>query len=298
MQYLNSFILPDRNSEESFLMFSHSSKLESSAYAKSYYPFGVFPNKEISQFDFEPITVFCGSNGSGKSTLLNIIAEKLEVERSSKFNSTPLYSDYINLCKVDYRFSNRAPKGSAIITSDDVFDYMLDLRAVNEGVDNRREELYSEYEQYKSEFDRGVDTRLRSLDEYDLLKKRNLAKSKTRSKYTQAGLKAREIRTRSNGESAYLYFTDRIRQNALYLLDEPENSLSAALQLELAKFIEDSARFYNCQFIISSHSPFILSMKGARIYDLDRTPVEQVSWTDIEAIRVYKNFFDAHNGEF
>ena len=44
------------------------------------------------------------------------------------------------------------------------------------------------------------------------------------------------------------------RRAKLYLLDEPENSLSAELQLDLLKFIENSARFYNCQFIISTHS--------------------------------------------
>ena len=58
-----------------------------------------------------------------------------------------------------------------------------------------------------------------------------------------------------------------------YLLDEPENSLSAENQLKLKQFIEDSARFYNCQFIISTHSPFILSLTDALIYDLDSNPV-------------------------
>ena len=47
----------------------------------------------------------------------------------------------------------------------------------------------------------------------------------------------------SNGESAMKYFVDHISENALYLLDEPENSLSIALQQELCKYIEDSARF-------------------------------------------------------
>ena len=34
------------------------------------------------------------------------------------------------------------------------------------------------------------------------------------------------IREHSNGESAFLYFTEKIQENGLYLLDEPENSLS------------------------------------------------------------------------
>ena len=50
------------------------------------------------------------------------------------------------------------------------------------------------------------------------------------------------VRTRSNGESALAVFSERIREDALYLLDEPENSLSPERQLELARFLYDSAR--------------------------------------------------------
>ena len=102
----------------------------------------------------------------------------------------------------------------------------------------------------------------------------------------------------SNGETAYLYFTKQIEENALYLLDEPENSLSAVLQDKLRQFIEDSARFYNCQFIISTHSPFLLSMKGAKVYDLDSVPVESKKWTELENVRLYHEFFKTHENEF
>lgn len=80
-------------------------------------------------------------------------------------------------------------------------------------------------------------------------------------------------REHSNGESAILYFEEKIKENALYLLDEPENSLSPERQLELLRFIEDSSRFYGCRFVIATHSPFLLSMKGAKIYDLDEEPL-------------------------
>jgi predicted ATPase len=108
----------------------------------------------------------------------------------------------------------------------------------------------------------------------------------------------RELPGRSNGESAFEYFTRKIGENALYLLDEPENSLSAKLQMQLAQFIEDSARFYNCQFVISTHSPFLLSMKEAKIYDLDSVPVAEKRWTELENVRVYHDFFESHRKEF
>ena len=102
----------------------------------------------------------------------------------------------------------------------------------------------------------------------------------------------------SNGESAFAYFTNAIREDALYLLDEPENSLSPKLQIELAEFLESSARFYGCQFVISTHSPFLLSMRGASVYDLDANPISVKKWTELENIRTYYDFFHKHSDEF
>ena len=106
------------------------------------------------------------------------------------------------------------------------------------------------------------------------------------------------VRERSNGESAFAYFTDKIRDNALYLLDEPENSLSPLRQRELAKFLEDSARFFGCQLVIATHSPFLLALKGARVYDLDSDPARVRKWTELEAVQAYHDLFREHEGEF
>ncbi|MBP3886231.1 MAG: AAA family ATPase, partial [Cellulosilyticum sp.] len=80
--------------------------------------------------------------------------------------------------------------------------------------------------------------------------------------------------------------------------DEPENSLSPQKQLELAHFIEESARFFGCQFIISTHSPFFLAMKDAKIYDLDEMPVQVKKWTQLESVRFYYDFFKERESEF
>lgn len=106
------------------------------------------------------------------------------------------------------------------------------------------------------------------------------------------------VREMSNGESAFMYFVKKIEEDGLYLLDEPENSLSPERQLELLDYIKDSARFFNCQFIIATHSPFLLSMAGAKIYDLDENPVTIKKWTELENVRQYYEFFKKHQNEF
>jgi predicted ATPase len=106
------------------------------------------------------------------------------------------------------------------------------------------------------------------------------------------------VREYSNGESAFRYFTQKIGENGLYILDEPENSLAPKRQMELMKFIEDSARFFGCQFIISTHSPFLLAMRGAKIYDLDERPVTVKRWTQLENVRTYYDFFKTYEQDF
>ena len=138
---------------------------------------------------------------------------------------------------------------------------------------------------------------VRSLEDYEALKKITKARRMTQSKYVRSELMD-NIRECSNGESAFLYFSEKITENGLFLLDEPENSLSPARQRELVKYIEDSARFFGCQFIISTHSPFVLAMPGAKIYDLDEEPVDVKAWTQLENVKEYYNFFKEHKREF
>jgi len=135
------------------------------------------------------------------------------------------------------------------------------------------------------------------MDDYEQLRKVNMARSKTQSKYVRKNLMD-NVREHSNGESAFLYFSEKIQENGLYLLDEPENSLSPERQMELLKFLEDSARFFGCQFIIATHSPFLLSMRGAKIYDMDEEVVDVKRWTELDNVRTYYEFFKKYAGEF
>nr|WP_255726638.1 AAA family ATPase [Sporosarcina sp. ACRSM] len=256
----------------------------------SFYPFKILSRNGFETIDFEPVTILYGGNGSGKSTALNVIAEKAGIKRDSIYNKSNFYPDYVNMCEMQLKAD--IPENSRIITSDDVFDYMLNIRNLNEGIDQKREELFEEYLDAKySHF------QMRSLADYEQLKKVNTARSKTQSRFVRNEL-IDNVREYSNGESAFRYFTEKIEDNGLYILDEPENSLSPKRQLELVKFLEDSARFFGCQFIISTHSPFLLSMREAKIYNLDENPVTVRRWTELENVRTYYEFFKKHENQF
>jgi len=284
MVYLNSISFPDVDVEEDFI-----NDIKRTCY-DSYYPFRIFQYRlERLKFD-ESITILYGGNGSGKSTALNIIAEKLKIKRDSIFNKSNFYPDFLEMCTTT--IAKDIPVNSRIITSDDVFDYMLNVRNLNEGIDTRREAIFEEYLDAKfSKF------QMRSMADYDQLKKVTKARRKTQSKFVRSELMD-NVRGYSNGESAFDYFTEKISEDGLFILDEPENSLSPKRQIELAKFIEDSARFFNCQIIMSTHSPFLLAMKGAKIYNFDENPVCVKKWTDLENVRLYHEFFNLHKDEF
>ncbi|MEF9959645.1 MAG: AAA family ATPase [Niameybacter sp.] len=284
MIYLETFNFPDGDEEFDFIL-----SIKRKCY-DSFYPFKILSKNRFERIDFEHITILYGGNGSGKSTALNVIGEKLQLIRESIYNKSNFYQDYVDLCRME--LVETIPEHSRIITSDDVFDYMLNIRTVNEGVDYKREALFEEYLDAKY-----ANLRLRSMADYDQFKKMNESRSKTQSKYVRHNL-MNNIREYSNGESAFMYFTEKIEENGLYILDEPENSLSPRRQVELVKYIEESSRYFGCQFIISTHAPFLLAMKGAKIYNLDEYPVSIGSWTELENVRAYYDFFKSHEKEF
>jgi len=52
------------------------------------------------------------------------------------------------------------------------------------------------------------------------------------------------------------------------------------------------------EFTISTHSPFLLALRGAKIYDLDENPVDVKQWTKLENVQTYYEFFKKYEIEF
>ena len=283
MLYLKKFELPNRDREENMLM------NDSRTYIQGVYPFNIFPNKELQDISFAPITIFYGGNGSGKSTLLNVIAEKIKATRNNPFVGGERFESYLRLCQCE--MTNNIPYEIKTISSDDIFDYVLNIRRINHGLYNRRSEVAKEYITGKYRSAREITDYQEMVDAVD-------ARRKTMSRFIRDKVIVKNIQEQSNGESALMYFASYITDNGLYILDEPENSMSASMQIKLAKFIEDSARFFNCQFIIATHSPFILGIKDAVIYDLDSKPAIIKEYANLENMRVYYDFFKLHAAEF
>lgn len=274
MMYLKEFYLPTIQREER------------ATNEPSSYPFGIFPYKELEDINFKPVTIFYGSNGSGKSTLLNIISAKLGIARTSDFNTTDLFEIYVNICR---KVSDAIPVNSKFITSEDVFSHILEVRLKNSEIDEKKEELEKLY--YKEKY-----TPI-NYNDFEELTIQNETRSKTRSQFIKKRLEE-NIREFSNGETAIQFFNKSFQTGNLYILDEPENSLAPKFQIELAKTILECARYCDCQFIIASHSPFILSIEDALVYDLDSIPSKPKEWYELENMKIYNEFFKKFSKEF
>ena len=292
--YLAHFYLPEDEQDIYWQRYLTKKPIEND------YPFGIFPQKDFSGLHFGKITVLYGSNGCGKSTLLNLISQKLKLQRAAPFNSSDMFDIYAQNCSFEMGADDDGnplsiPENSRIITSDDIFDYMLSARTNNEIHEEKKEAIEGEWASIKY----GDTVHYRGLEDYEALHYQNLARSKKRSRtqYTQK-LIGKKLRLYSNGETALEFFRTALKNDTLYCLDEPENSLSPKMQLKLAQHLEEQARFCGCQLIIATHSPFLLAMNGARVYDLDTCPAEEKNWWELENPKIYYEFFKKHASKF
>lgn len=280
MIYLKSFRLLNEDDEWHILVSG-----DKRTYFNNIYPFKIFPQKEFTDMEFSNITIFYGNNGSGKTTLLNIIADKINAQRKNEVSFGRYFDLYLK-GNVEAKLSDfNKPDEIKFISSNDVFDYLLDVQAINSNIDRKKEQLAQEYMNYKFSESSNF------YDDFEALKKKNQANKVTMSKYVKTHLGNNNIIGQSNGETSLFFFEKEIKENGIYILDEPENSLSPSNQIKLKKFIEESVRFFNSQFIISTHSPFLLDLMDARIYDLDSTPVCVKNWLELDNIKEYIEFF-------
>lgn len=264
------------------------------------YPYNIFNHMAIKELKLEDITILYKNNGCGKTTVLNMIGELIACERKR-----PVFKD---ICYVDFGFKRcffeeveqkcypipaldkngykiPFPRICHFVTSDDIFQYMeaktihnnkalYDVKCANDEQSKLKKEGYY----------------LRGIEDSEHLHKYMEAKKLSGPQYTKKHSE-KKINILSNGETALEYYSNIIEPNGFYLLDEPENCLSPIYQIELMKIIDYARRGENCQFVIATHSPIIMSLNNSLIYDLDASPAITRKWEELENVKIYFDFF-------
>lgn len=297
MIYIESFKLPSETEINNYL----------ATVNLTVYPWNIFMNNGFEWVNCKDITVFYGNNGSGKSTLLNVLAEKINAQRNNELFKDIIYGkfgmvirpfdDFINSVTFktvsdDEGFPLIMPRTRKLITSEDIFK-KIDERTLR----NKRAVMQIEESRntQKNIVKQGYS--YKNLDDYDNLVKLIEARKTSKRKYAEAHSISKE-NIKSNGETALEYFSKSFELGGIYLLDEPENCLSPLFQIELIRIIQEAVKYFECQFFICTHSPLMLSLSNAILYNLDLQPVIPQKWEELENVKIYYDFFKRNKNKF
>lgn len=105
----------------------------------------------------------------------------------------------------------------------------------------------------------------------------------------------KSLHQQSHGESFLTLIQNHFNQNSLYILDEPEASLSPQRQLTLLITIYELAK-QGSQFIIASHSPILLGIPGAKILNFDSKEIIPIDYQDTESYQITELFINNRAG--
>ncbi len=239
------------------------------------YPFNI---PSIQNTDFievsDKVTILVGDNGSGKSTLLQAIAYyNNSINVSSESLDSEYYEDVAKLSKkIKINYNVKTRKGF-FFSGEEFITYIHNLKKMKLGLLKDIAEIEEEFKG-KSDYSKQLALGPLKGQLYEL-----------EDKYSG------ELRTKSHGEGFLTFFKSRMHQQGIYLLDEPETPLSATNQYQLLVLIHDLVR-EGSQVIIATHSPILMSIKGARIYDFTSDGIKQIEYDDIESVFFTKHFLN------
>lgn len=99
------------------------------------------------------------------------------------------------------------------------------------------------------------------------------------------------LHEQSHGESFLSLVQNRFRGKGLYILDEPEAALSPLRQMtllvELSRLVKRGS-----QFIIATHSPILLAIPNARVYQFSVSGLKAVDYQETDHFQLMKRFLN------
>jgi predicted ATPase len=237
------------------------------------FPFNIPAVKFARQIKLDKrVTIFVGDNGSGKSTLLESIAYYLKIpligghiESSASFEAAKLLQPYIEI-----NWKRQTSKGF-FFRAEDFSDFV-------NAVERQQSKIRSQLSDLEGKVDDSIIERMTESMNYALH-----ANRKTYGDDMQAF---------SHGEAYLTILQTRIGDKGIFLLDEPEAALSPLKQLALIAFILEVLKSGNVQLLIATHSPMLMGIPGARLYEIREDGMQDVEYKETDHYRITRTFLE------
>jgi len=235
------------------------------------FPYNVPAVKNLDTIEIDKgITFLVGDNGTGKSTILETIACHMDLPMiGGRRNTKRGYEGALTLqshFEIDWNIHTE--KGFFFRAED--FSHFVD------SVERTNQSSY--LNALKGEVPDHVIDQMKESN--------NTALREMRKEYGQ------DMLAFSHGEAYMKIMHDRIKTKGVFLLDEPEAALSPSKQLSMIYFVLEHMKKYMSQFIIATHSPMLMAIPGAKIYQITEDSIEHVSLEDTEHYYLTKGFLD------
>ncbi len=240
---------------------------------KNPFPFNIPAVQFARQIQLDnKVTIFIGDNGCGKSTLLESIALQLNlpliggyIKEHPGFEAARLLQRYIEI-----EWKRQTNKGF-FFRAEDFSDFV-------NSTENERRKIADDLKELKGVVDDSIIKQMSENMNYSLYR--------MRKDYGD------NMQAFSHGEAYLKILETRIGDKGVYLLDEPEAALSPLKQLSLIFFIIEVLKNGNTQFIISTHSPMLMGIPGAMIYEIREDGMEKVSYKETDHYRITNRFLN------
>jgi len=219
-----------------------------------------------------PVSIFAGDNGCGKSSLLESIAFSLNlpliggyIKGHLGFNAAKLIKPFL---QIEWK---RQTSMGFFFRAEDFSDFINSIERGESRAMNDLRELRGQVD------DNVIEQMSRSMN-HDLQKMRNVY--------------GEDMQAFSHGEACLTILQTRIKEKGIFLLDEPEAALSPLKQLSLIAFILEVLKTNNAQFIIATHSPILMGIPGATLFEVQETGMQRVAYKETDHYRITRRFLD------
>ncbi len=237
------------------------------------WPYNIPAVQYAREIDLDnPVTILVGDNGTGKSTLLETLAVKINLPLiGGMIGRHPGFEAAISLQRHVHLEWKRQTNQGFFFRAEDFSDFL-------NSVERERNKIAGDLRELEGKVDQSIIDQMSEGMNYQLYY--------TRKNYGD------NLQAYSHGEAYLKILQTRIAGKGVYFLDEPESALSPLKQLSLLSFIMERLKKGNAQFVIATHSPIIMGLSNASLYEILETGMNKVKFRETEHYSITKNFLD------